>query len=425
MRVLTSNLTGIFKGDSFVGFMISTFIFSAILLYFMPAAYFEGDVHWWIEWSKNIQMNGFAAAYTDPVLNYQPGILYLLQVYVWLCPASLETSISVLKSLIFVFDVGSVLVVAYLLTRYHRSPYLSWFILFNPAFLYNTFLWGQIDSMYMFFCLLSLVFVIFNKPYWAIAAFAFSIMMKPQAIFLGPFLPLLFSGWLMEEKKRIVKSLVVFCISILLICSPFIFHGQGMRLIELTFGAVDRLPSISMHAYNSWYLFFPGKDLVWEPDSMLFLGWKLRTWGFILFTVALAFTLKPFVTFFINPIFSDRKELLHLGSATFLGAAAVNLVFFYFNTQMHERYIHAAILFVGIAAILQKKYLTYLLISFAYFLSLDLLMHHCRFPEAVYKAILPYNPLFISVLFLGTLVLLWRDLQRFSSKEWMEQESRL
>ena len=91
--------------DPFAKFCFATLLLSGIIIFFMPPLYFAADVHWWIEWSKYIQQHGFSAAYTDPVINYQPGLLYLLQVYVWMCPTSIETSIPILKSLIFVFDV--------------------------------------------------------------------------------------------------------------------------------------------------------------------------------------------------------------------------------------------------------------------------------------------------------------------------------
>ena len=104
-----------------------------------------------------------------------------------------------------------------------------------------------------------------------------------------------------------------------------------------------------------------------------------------------------------------------MGPTILLGAATVNLVFYYFNTQMHERYIHAAILLVGTASIINKNYWTYILLSLAYFLSLDILMHHCRFPEVIYRAPLPYHPGFIAILFLITLILLWKELKCFAS----------
>ncbi|MBK7965052.1 MAG: hypothetical protein IPK10_07025 [Bacteroidetes bacterium] len=85
---------------------------------------------------------------------------------------------------------------------------------------------------------------------------------------------------------------MVFLISILIIATPFILHGQGSNLIEITFGAIDRVPAVSMHAFNCWHLFFPGQDLVWMPDSNLFLGLALKSWGMIMFFLALLFTLK-------------------------------------------------------------------------------------------------------------------------------------
>jgi Gpi18-like mannosyltransferase len=275
-------------------------------------------------------------------------------------------------------------------------------------------MWGQVDSMYMFFCFGAMVFVIVKKPYWAIAAFAFSLMMKPQAVFLAPLLLVLYSGWLLEAKIRILKSAIVFLFSIFLIAAPFILHGQGMNLIEITFGAIDRVPAVSMHAFNCWHLFFPGQDLVWMPDSNLYLGLSLRSWGMLMFFITLVFTLRPFLKYFKTSVFDSKEELLKMGPLLLLGAATVNLVFFYFNTQMHERYIHAAILLVGTASIINRNYLTYILLSLAYFLSQDILMHHCRFPEVIYRAPLPYHPIFISLLFLTTLILLWKELKCYS-----------
>jgi len=378
----------------------------------MPNVHFEGDVHWWREWTLYIHQYGFSNAYNDPDINYQPGLLYLLRIYAWLCPTTIVENIVVLKRLVFCFDVGAVFLVAYVLKRYHRSPWWSLLLLLNPGYLYNTLLWGQVDSMYTFFCFLSLVLLLEARPYAAIAAMAFSIMMKPQAVFMGPLLLLIYSGWLKEKPVRVLNALLVFGLSWVIICSPFIINGQFSRLLELTFGVVDRMPSVSMHAYNIWYLIFPGKDLVWEPDNAIYGAYTLRGWGMLMFTAALVFTLVPFKKYFKHSFLIPYDQLKQQWPVFLLGAAAVNLVFFYFNTQMHERYIHAAVLLLGAYAFITGKYMPFVLISVAYFLSLDHLMHHCRFPDFVYQAILPYNPIFISLLFLLTLVLVWRQLFR-------------
>ena len=54
----------------------------------------------------------------------------------------------------------------------------------------------------------------------------------------------------------------------------------------------------------------------------------------------------------------------------FLSLTLVTLIFFYFNTEMHERYIHPAILFSAIYAILAKDYIMYILLSLAYTLNM-------------------------------------------------------
>ena len=88
---------------------------------------------------------------------------------------------------------------------------------------------------------------------------------------------------------------------------------------------------------------------------------------------------------------------------------------------MHERYIHAAILFAGTYAIIRKEFLSYIILSIAYFLSLDILMHHCRFPDFVYMAKIPYHPVFISLLILLALIVstkqLYRDISQLSRKK--------
>lgn len=127
---------------------------------FMPEVVFEGDVHWWKVWATFIAEHGLAAAYTSPDLNYQPGLLYVLKIYEWLCGGKIETSIVLLKQLFFVFDVAAVMIAGFLLIRFQQSPYWSWLILLNPGFLYNTF-YG--DSAIVYIC--CFVFSLYSALY--------------------------------------------------------------------------------------------------------------------------------------------------------------------------------------------------------------------------------------------------------------------
>ena len=200
----------------------------------------------------------------------------------------------------------------------------------------------------MLFCLLTVLSLILDKPYLAISFFSAALLSKPQAIFMGPLLLLLYWSWWKAQPIRWVKSVLVFAGSLCFVSLPFILHGDGDKLISLTLGAVDRLPSISMHAYNIWYLLIPGKDLVWEPDNKIFLFLSLRNWGFIMFTLAMVFTLRPLIFLLKKSTIGGGIYTRQRTSHFFLAFALVNMVFFFFNTQMHERYIHTAVLFMGI-----------------------------------------------------------------------------
>lgn len=393
-------------------YFYASILLGILMALLMPDVVFEGDFHWWKVWATFIAEHGLDAAYTSPDLNYQPGLLYVLKIYDWLSGGRIETSTVLLKQLFFVFDVSAVMVAGFILNRFKQSPYWSWLILLNPGFLYNTFLWGQCDSIYMLFCLLSVLYLVRDKPYLAICFFSAAVLSKPQAIFMGPLLLLLYWSWWKEQPLRWVKSVLVFVGSLCFISLPFILHGEGLKLISLTFGAVDRLPSISMHAYNIWYMLIPGKDLVWEPDNKIFLFLTLRNWGFIMFTLAMIFTLRPLFFLLKKSTIGRGVYTRQMTSHLFLAFALVNLVFFFFNTQMHERYIHTAVLFMGIYAVLEKDLLPFIVLSIAYFLNLDHLMHHVRFPDALYHAVLPYNHLFIALLYLFVMVWSWKVLYR-------------
>ena len=65
-------------------------------------------------------------------------------------------------------------------------------------------------------------------------------------------------------------------------------------------------------------------------------------------------------------------------AAVLLSCGLIPVFFAYFNTQMHERYWHAAVLFLGAYGLLRRDYLLYVLVSLGYFLNLEDLLHHLR-----------------------------------------------
>jgi len=69
-----------------------------------------------------------------------------------------------------------------------------------------------------------------------------------------------------------------------------------------------------------------------------------------------------------------KKHLSFDGDAyqlLFLATGLLTLYFFYFNTQMHERYANPIIIFFFFYGVVSKNYKLYILASIPYLLSLD------------------------------------------------------
>jgi hypothetical protein len=54
----------------------------------------------------------------------------------------------------------------------------------------------------------------------------------------------------------------------------------------------------------------------------------------------------------------------------FLALGVAGLAFFLFPTQMHERYLHPAVVFVGVDALLRGRFMLYCAVSVLYLLNL-------------------------------------------------------
>jgi hypothetical protein len=221
-----------------------------------------------------------------------------------------------------------------------------------------------------------------------------------------PVLAVLLLPIYVEKPKIFLKSLGLGAALVLLIIAPFLLSGEFSNLWRVLTGAVGSYPYISLHAFNFWQLMFPGKDLVWVTDASLVFGITLRNAGLILYLASLVLSLFPLARF-VKKQGAARMETYgtrDFASWVFLSTGLICLDFFFFNTQMHERYIHPAILFFGLSALLSGSYFSFVTISLAYFLSLDLLIQRMKFPEAVYALPGLFNPLTIAILYLLTLV---------------------
>lgn len=370
------------------------------------------DKYFWISWSKAIAERGLGNIYSNPEVNNFPVVLYLLKAFtLFFSSDTIDIfSINYLKCFAIIFDFATLAVVVSLLKKHNINLLLCLVLMFNPAFSYNTVIWGQVDSIHTFFVFVAVLFAINQKPLPALVFMLLAVNTKVQAaVFLPVILLLIFTTKALSSLRftKVLIAVFVLLFIQLIIFLPFIVSGNfGQTIHSLINSSVDFYPTLSRNAYNLWYLFFA--DPLNTSDQMLFLL-PFKLWGILLFVL--------FYGLIVFLFLKSKKGLAEI----FLVLALVSLGFFFFNTQMHERYVHPVVLFAGLYAVFSKQYLVFIISSVAYLLNLEAVMQVLTyFDDEVFGFVIHYNswivfnPVFISLLFLSAIVIGIIDLRRIT-----------
>ncbi len=193
--------------------------------------------------------------------------------------------------------------------------------IFNPAIIFNAAVWGQFDSIYTLFLLLSLILALKNKPELSAVSCAIGILTKPQGIALLPLIA--FVIFKKSGVKRFLISVAAFIATIFIVILPMQWSNPVTFLSNIYFGAYSGYTYISLNAFNFWSLFG-----FWINDANFFVaGWAL----FAAFTV--------FALYVLNKRWgkSDKQMLV------FFVAFMMFFAFFMLPTRIHERYLFPAI----------------------------------------------------------------------------------
>lgn len=388
-----------------------------VLVVLTPSTGHVFDCGCWSEWSIFQFQNGISSTYRGWT-DYLPLYHYILNLNAKFYDniEDIARYIYRLKYVTYFFELGSTVILFYILENrfkdFFKSLFFSLFYLLNFAVLYNSAIWGQADGIMTFFVFSSIVAGYYEKSILAVLLFVLGINMKLQAIFFLPlFLYVVLMNFESGQWKKIVFAVISAILLQFLIVSPMYFNGDFGRLWNVVHGSVDKYPFITMNAYNFWALLFDSTKFL-ESDTTIFLGFSYKSWGLFLFLFTSFLTLfNPLVCIIRKFIFGKAirlsfDELLLIGSL-------IPLLFFFFNTQMHERYTHPAFIFITVFSLLNKKYLLLIIPSIAYFLNLEDVLQ--AFHTHNY-ATLVYAPGFIAILYLLTIVMLFVELIKVQLK---------
>ena len=310
------------------------------------------DVNSFIAWSNTLAQEGLKNFYSSVWSDYLPGYLYVL----WF--------LGKIKNLVnldhlFLFKLPAILsdlatgYLIYLIVKKIRDEkaglIASAFYIFNPALIFNSTLWGQVDSLTVLFYLLTIYLVGIN-PLVSSLALSLGAAFKPQVALAAPIILMLMlkNHW---SLKKIIGYALLSTAVFILIFIPFNLPDKNpfLFIFERIGATLNQYPFGSVNAFNFWGLWG-----FWKPDSLVIISPKIL--GLLIFG---AVSLFSFIRFF-------KKEGGEYHLATIFMAA--NFLFF---TRMHERHLLGVFAPLAISASINPIFwISYLGFSSTYVLNL-------------------------------------------------------
>ena len=340
-----------------------------LYLFILPRVYMDYDMGFWRQWALQIHQHGLANAYNSSI-NYFPVYIYGLYIYDLLqgTEANIIHNINSIKILFVCFDFLPLVVLCAFRQKLlaFKIPHL--FLLLNVAYVFNSMVWGQIDSIYTNLAFLAIITGILY-PVGGLLLYVLALNTKQQAIEFLPIMAIVLF-YSIRNLKTVAIALTCAVALQLALLLPFISTGGAGKLSQIAMNTVGLYHNLSISAFNIWYIIARGNPyFINDTDTYILLSY--RTIGLMLFGIAALLVLIPL----FKRVLLLRKSNLSFDEQSykllFLGTGLLCLFFFYFNTQMHERYAMPIIIFFFFYGVASKNYKLYILASIPFILSLD------------------------------------------------------
>lgn len=288
-------------------------------------------------WLEYLRTHNGVFSLGDNFYNYNPPYLYLLALigYLpqWIPTVFLEKLVS------FPFDIFSAVLVAKILLHekrsYNTALVASIAVLFAPTVLLNSAVWGQCDSLFTSFLLLSTLFILQGHSRFAMASFGIALSFKLQAML---FAPALFWLWIIGTLR--FRDFFIIPVVFVFALLPAAFAGKDIPSLLFTYPLqADTFRNITVNAPNL-YIWLSDADLVrWTPDSFFF---SLKSAAYML-TISFILFIAGYLRLNRNSISQHNIIVLSCVSV---------LITPYVLPMMHERYFYTADVFSILIAFL-------------------------------------------------------------------------
>ena len=324
------HLSGVLKKPWHVllsaGLLAITFILRGICLDYETLDY-QNFLAVWVDFFRQ---NGGLAALKESVGNYNVPYLTFLALF----SQSAVKDLYLIKLLSIFFDVilawGVMRIAGHFVKSAERQLLAFFLVLFWPTVILNGALWGQCDSIYVAFAVLSIAMALEDRPWLCVTAMGACFAFKLQAVFFIPSLLL----FLLRSKIQ-WKHLLAFPVINVILVLPAVIAGRGMW-DALTVGLQETGSIGDGLNYNSPSVFAFFRNVANPTEAGQF--------GIL--AAALVIAMVAVVFFWKRKTASD----LALLTGTVLLAVAIP----FFLPHMHDRYFYGADMFslaLGCAAL--------------------------------------------------------------------------
>jgi Gpi18-like mannosyltransferase len=332
-----------------------------VRLLFIGSTGFHNDVRAFESWTLTLHDNAPWLFYAKAgFADYPPGYFVVLwvvaKIYALIPGAANDPAhdYAILRALVklpaIAMDLVNAAVVYAIVRRYAAQSVAllaAALLALNPAAIYVSAYWGQVDSVSWGLVLIALWCLLragdepekmLSRVTWAWLALAFSVLIKPQAATIGLlFLAYPFATGDPAVRARRLKATGAGVLAAFVLAGgiSLVFHPSadvfGWLFGRYAFGS-------GVYAYNSVNAFnlYAMRHPFWQPDSVplslfgISVG-ALSGWGIALVAAATALIVGRYVQR------KDERALLE-------GAMLCALAFFVLATRMHERYVYGAFL---------------------------------------------------------------------------------
>jgi len=351
------------------GILLAGFVVRMLLI---GSEGYRGDVSSFMSWALTAAQNPLSQFYAKAgFADYPPGYLFILWVVgkIYMLVPHAQGDYSVLHFLVKLpacaFDLIDAMLIAWIVRRLVSGTWgnvAAAIYLFNPATIYVSAYWGQVDAVPAGFMLAAVALLLYagdesaRRPRLAVIgawlSISYAILIKPPSVMVA----LVMLAWIFASRdagirrRRLIDTLAGVASGVLLaFIVALIFHPQassafGWLFERYAYGSAV-YPYNSINAYNLHSLLRP----FWQPDTVpivvgpFTLG-PMWVWGGILVAAAAALIIVRYL---------QRRD-----ETAFLEACMlVSLAFFTLATRMHERYVFNAFALVIPLAAIGRRYL--------------------------------------------------------------------